>query len=216
MHALVAGPSLSTENPTQALLILGHAVSACHDGAGDECVALRGKPCPLDASPVDVVVADEGSETARCARLRHLPVVSYDLPATSAETEAELLAATTTLPGHTAAAGEGVSRALAAAGCGLEGVKVSVTRRHGGLLVRVVGHDPMGASLRQRISVRVLAEVRAFDRWAKSIDVVITEAEESAHAASSNRLLTSLPFGRSSECWPSRWTSPLDTTSRGA
>jgi len=215
MHVLVVGPSVATENPTQALLILGHTVSDCHEGAGDECVALRGKPCPLDASPVDVVVADQGSETARCARLRHLPVVSDDLPATPAETEAELFAATTTLPGHTAAASEGVSQALADAGCGLEGVKVSVTRRHGGLLARVVSYDPMGASLRQRISVRVLAEVRAFDRWAKSIDAVIMEAHESAPAAP-NPLLKSLPFEITSKRWPSRSTLSVDTTSKGA
>lgn len=73
-------------NEERTLAAAGHAVHRCYvrGQVGIACVALVGRPCPLDVAPIDVAVnvRDDLSqimspieEGALCALHRHIPVV---------------------------------------------------------------------------------------------------------------------------------------------
>lgn len=207
MHVLVAGPSPSTEDIGPALEGLGHTVSACHDDVGDECVALRGGLCPLEALPIDVVVADPASETSRCARRRAVPVV--DASGDKTTFAPRLSAAVTALPRHTAVAERAALEVLLTAGLPPRPLEIAADRRNGGLLVTIAGPAGMDARLRQRMSVRVHARLRSLDRWASSIDIVVTETgSPPTHAEGVRPAAMPNPLAFSSAHWPSRsaWT----------
>jgi len=200
MHVLVAGPSSSSETDiTPVLRQLGHAVSSCHETLGDECVALRGTPCPLEGLPIDVVIADPSSETSRCARRRAVPVV--DTETDESILAARLATAVIAMPRHTNAAMQAARHVLDSAGAPEGPLAASVDRRHGGLLATVVGPAGMSARLRQRISVRVHAELRKLDPCAPSIDIVVKNGPGDEIPWSP---FVSAPDAISTSRWPSR------------
>jgi hypothetical protein len=70
----------------EALADAGHVVHACHEPGmtGFACVALRGRPCPLETHPIDVALAARpypvstplvSEDGVRCAARRHVPLV---------------------------------------------------------------------------------------------------------------------------------------------
>jgi hypothetical protein len=57
---------------------------------------------------------------------------------------------------------------------------VSVTRRSGGLRVRVAGLEDATRQERQTAVVRIVGALRQFDRAARTIDVAIIDSVEAA------------------------------------
>ena len=180
-ETITAASALAAKELTAA----GHIVHSCH-GPGDlgtVCPALRGGACPLEHSNVDVAVTVRRSNATEaapiddgvfCALRRHVPVVvagetnahpfaryPHDRVGDPRLLPAAVDAAAAELRDHTVVA---TAEARRAAG---PQAFATVRRQHGGLHVTLVNAGPKAA----RTAVRVAGVVRAFDPYAKSIDV---------------------------------------------
>jgi hypothetical protein len=180
-ETITAASALAARQLTAA----GHTVHSCH-GPGDLgaiCPALRGKPCPLEHSNIDVAVTVRRSNATDaapiddgvfCALRRHVPVVvagetnahpfaryPHDRVDDPQLLPAAVDAAAAESREHSTVATDEAQRAAGPQA-------FAVVRRHdGGLHVTLANAGPKAA----RVAVRVAGVVRAFDPYAKSIDV---------------------------------------------
>jgi hypothetical protein len=170
----------------------GHIVRTCSDSTDPRatwCAALRNGTCPLDAYPIDAavnvgaVLPDDGlANGGLCAVRRRIPLVLVDRPGDPLEPWAmasvphSRVAATIAaldsaqLPAHTAEAGHTLVEELAQqrrAGA----TDVVVRRRNGGLVVELSPDSAMSRRDTERLAVHVAQRLRAFDPWARTIDV---------------------------------------------
>ena len=179
------------------LVEAGHVVLRCHE-RGQPTFPCRGiadaESCPLNSHTVDVALTVRSrvrsqpapsEDGVRCALMKHVPLVvagpsaldpydgfetrvldrTYDIVETcEAAAEAELVVYARRAE---AVLGDclGVDRASSA--------RVSVTRRSGGLRVRVAGLDDATRQERQTAVVRIVGALRRLDRAARTIDVII-------------------------------------------
>jgi hypothetical protein len=177
----------------------GHVVLRCHE-PGASAFPCRGladeSTCPLHSHAVDVALtvrsrvrsqpapAEDG---VRCALMSRVPLVvagpsaldpydgvetrsidrTYDVVATCEE------AAGAELPAHARRAAAVLADAAGADRAARGSARVSVTRRDGGLRVRVMGLEDATRQERQAAVVRVVGALRQFDRAARTIDVAI-------------------------------------------
>jgi hypothetical protein len=187
----------AADEAEQELAEAGHVVLRCHE-PGEPTFPCRGlvdeSTCPLHSHVIDVALTVRSrvrsqpapsEDGVRCALMSRVPLVvagpsaldpydgletraldrTYDVVATC---EA---AAAAELPGHARRAEVvladtfGAGRASAA--------KVSVIRRGGMLRVLVTGLDDVTHEERRAAVVRIVGAVRAFDRAARTIDVVV-------------------------------------------
>ncbi|HEX2851432.1 MAG TPA: hypothetical protein VHN98_12800 [Acidimicrobiales bacterium] len=198
MHVLmpeVASPMAA--EAADALTAAGHAVHTCHDPGhqGFACVALRDGDCPLEASPIDVVLgvrrsADpqpRRSEDALLCGARHrIPLVvagatepnPFERWTSATSTVADVVAAVEAaaiapLPVQTAAAAEELEQALRLAGTDPAGASVVVFRRMAGLRVELTLPAGVPPRVAHAAAVRVDQAVRGVDPWAVAVDVVV-------------------------------------------
>lgn len=190
-----------TTSPTarqaaRALAEAGHTVHTCVSDDGALCEALVGHTCPLDASPIDVVLDAREDGLARfmgdgalCAVRRHLPLVTTGggeqpfAPWASADAPAETVAITVEevlnqpLSGQTAAAAKTLLHELRHHGMPSSAASVSVYRRPGRLLIELHTDTSVSRTLAERLATHVAQGVRAYDRWAPKMDVTVRSAE---------------------------------------
>jgi len=179
------------------LVEAGHVALRCHE-RGEPVFPCRGivdaASCPLNSHIVDVALTVRSrvrsqpaasEDGVRCALLKHVPLVvagpsaldpyngfetrvldrTYGVVETcEAAAGAELVAYAERAD---AVLGDclGFDRASAA--------KVKVTRKSGGLRVRVAGLDDATRQERQTAVVRIVGALRGLDRAARTIDVVL-------------------------------------------
>lgn len=181
------------------LTAAGHVVLRCHD-PGAPTFPCRGladaSACPLHSHTVDVALAVRSrvrsqpaatEDGVRCALMSHVPLVvagpsaldpydgyetrvidrTYDVVATCEEAAAAELIA------HARRAEAALADSLGADRG--EPASVRVTRRDGGLRVRVAGLDDATHRERQIAVVRIVGALREFDRAARTIDVDIAD-----------------------------------------
>lgn len=161
----------------------GHQVHACHEphDHGFACIALRGRACPLEAFPVDVVVnvrptsdphPSAAEDGAICGARRRIPLVVAGetdgnpfAPWTSAEIEggdvvpAVDVAASMPMPAHSSIATEAA------------GVSAEVHRVNGRLQVALLPDGPLDREEARAAAVHVTQALRAYDPWCAGIDV---------------------------------------------
>ena len=82
------------------------------------------------------------------------------------------------LPGHTAEARRTLEEELTRQGRLPSGVDVVVRRRNGGLLIELSPRQSLSPHDMERLAVHVAQRVRAFDRWARTIDVTVDSTNE--------------------------------------
>lgn len=178
---------------TQELEAAGHRVRRCHDddAAPFPCAGLLSE-CPLDGDSIDLVLAirphvaprpaaDEAGIT--CGLRRRIPVaiagqsVMNPFESFGAEVingslvrECDRIASGRR-PGHEAVAGAATRAALVAGGLPTEPSDVAVQRVDGRLRVRIFVPAEVPEMVRRKIAVRVVGQLRAFDRHAGGIDV---------------------------------------------
>jgi len=177
----------------------GHTVRVCHEpGCGAfPCNALRdGESCPLSGEPIDVALdirrKPRSQPTAledgvACAIREHVPLVVAG-PAVfspyaeyATETRADTFdvvtacerAAEAPLARHTAAAQDALAWTLERRSLPVD-ARVSVYRRKGALFVSVATGSDLDRATKNMVAVRITAALRAFDRYARGIDVVFT------------------------------------------
>ena len=170
MHLLVAGTT-SPGNQAVALTLgqLGHTVAVCHEveDRGTACAAVRGRPCPLEAQPIDAVITTHPSvdDAVLCARRRRVPVAFVaDAVASRSAVARELDSATGELVEHAAVADLAARSALTHVGVSVDLGLASVIRRAGGLHVTVevpASVDGLPAPASQRPSARRTSQVRS-------------------------------------------------------
>jgi hypothetical protein len=187
----------AAEEAEQELTEAGHVVLRCHE-PGEPTFPCRGlvdeSTCPLHSHVIDVALTVRSrvrsqpapsEDGVRCTLMSRVPLVvagpsaldpyegletraldrTYDVVATC---EA---AAAAELTGHARRA-EAVLAETVGAGRA-SSAKVSVVRRDGGLRVHVTGLDEATHEERQAAVVRIVGALRAFDRAARTIDVVV-------------------------------------------
>jgi hypothetical protein len=179
------------------LVEAGHVVLRCHE-RGQPTFPCRGivdaSSCPLNSHTVDVALTVRSrvrsqpapsEDGVRCALMHHVPLVVAGPAALDpyAEFETRALGRTYGVVESCEAAaaaelGAYVRRAEAVlAECvGTERASaagVSVTRRAGGLRVRVTGLDDTTRQERQTAVVRIVGALRRLDRAARTVDVVL-------------------------------------------
>jgi hypothetical protein len=187
----------AAEAACEELVEAGHVVLRCHE-QGQPTFPCRGlcdaDACPLNSHVVDVALAVRSHVRSQpapsedgvlCALLAHVPMVvagpsaldPYDGFATSVLDRTHDVVETCE-----AAAGAELYRyarraeAVLADCLGADrtsSASVSVTRRSGGLRVRVMGLGDATRQERQTAVVRVVGALRRFDRYARAIDVVV-------------------------------------------
>lgn len=179
------------------LLEAGHTVLRCHD-RGQAAFPCRGiverAACPLRSHTVDVALAVRprvrsqpapSEDGVRCALMANVPLVvagpsvldPYDSFATRVLDRAYgVVDACETAVAAEVAAGVHRTEEVLADTLGPDRVStanVSVTRRAGGLRVRVSGLDDVTRQERQTAVVRIVGALRHLDRDARTIDVVV-------------------------------------------
>jgi hypothetical protein len=136
------------------LVEAGHVVSQCHD-RGQPTFPCRGivdaASCPLNSHTVDLALVVR-------SRVRSQPAPSEDGVCCALMKHVPLVVADCI----------GAHRAASA--------RVSVTRRSGGLRVRVTGLDEATRQERQTAVVRIVGALRRLDRAARTIDAVTDNA----------------------------------------
>lgn len=198
MRVLVVGtlPS-AVERASSELAAAGHEVLLCHEPGEPPfpCAALEeGRSCPLDGAPVDVVVTARDrpwprpspfEDGAVCALRRHLPLVvagglvhpfrrwvtaevhrNDDLVAACEE------AAAAPLTRHGEIATAAISKTLEQSGVDAVGASATVHRREGALRVHV-SLPGAARSFEEMVVAKVVADLRAYDTYAGSIDVAV-------------------------------------------
>jgi hypothetical protein len=201
LNVMVLESEYRAADEAQAELVeAGHVVFRCHEH-GQPAFPCRGvvdaASCPLNSHTIDVALTVRSrvrsqpapsEDGVRCALMQHVPLVvagpsaldpysgfetrvldrTYDVVQTcEAAAGAELVAYARRAE---AVLGDclGVDRASSA--------RVSVTRRSGGLRVRVAGLDDTTRQERQTAVVRIVAALRQLDRAARTIDVAIVDS----------------------------------------
>ena len=200
MRVLVVGtlpPAM--DQVAEVLVGAGHEVGRCHEGAAPPfpCAGLlEGSTCPLEESPVDVIVTARNrawprpspyEDGAVCALRRHVPLVVVAPPSpaqpfaslatTTIGWEDDLVAACKEaverpLEPHGEIAGAAVYEMLERAGRSTDGVGAEVRRDRGRLkvLIRIPETE---AALEGRFAAHVLTELRMFDKHALGIDISV-------------------------------------------
>jgi hypothetical protein len=184
MHVLVTVPSETTADVDAQLHAAGHIVRHCsEDGAHAVCVALRGRPCPLDRDPIDVVVevrphherphqAIAGlSDGMRCASRRGIPTI---IASGGDVAEAAEAARATPSPRRSSVATEALVDSLKRQGVSSEHAalaRAKVTRRWGGMFVQVQAPESVDTSGFGQAAIRIHQELRSVDPWARSVDI---------------------------------------------
>jgi hypothetical protein len=200
MRVLVVGtlpPAM--DQVAEVLTGAGHEVGRCRQSgeAPFPCAGLvEGSTCPLEESPVDVVVAARNrawprpspyEDGAVCALRQHIPLVVVAPPSPAQPFERwatktigwadDLIAAceetaAQPLERHGEIALEAVDEMLDKAGRSTEDATAVVRRDRGAL--KVVLHLPdADAILEGQITARVLTALRLFDSYASGIDVSV-------------------------------------------
>jgi hypothetical protein len=179
MHVLIAEPSDTTTEVEGRLKSAGHFVHRCSDDdAQAVCVALRGRPCPLDAEPVDVVIEVRSrsdvagvSDGVRCARRRGLPTI---VSGGEDVVDAAVAERDTPSPGRSSVATAALVDSLNRQGIAPEEVasaRAIVTRRWGGMFVQVTAPSSVDAKAFGQAAIRIHQELRQVDPWARSVDI---------------------------------------------
>jgi len=195
MHVLI--PDTTTGDARRIaddLVARGHEVHTCGTGDGRVSCAMLGElPCPLDATLVDVAVAVRPpgdaagtGDGALCAIRKRIPLVlagdHIDHPllpwATAAaisEDAADLAeeVAGDPLSDHSHLARRALVDQLAHQGLAAEGAHAEVRRRDGTLTVDLWPGCPIGRWASGVVADHVLQRLRAFDRWARIVDVTV-------------------------------------------
>jgi hypothetical protein len=179
MHVLITEASEATPEVAARLKAAGHNVHRCADGDSHAvCVAVRGRPCPLDAEPVDVVVEVRTrtevagvSDGVRCASRRGVPTViaSGDEVVKAAEAERDRPS-----PRRSSVATAALVDSLSRQGIAPEdamSASATVTRRFGGMFVRVRVPHSVGTKAFGQAAIRIHQELRKVDPWARSVDI---------------------------------------------
>lgn len=171
----------------------GHRVHRCHeDGSATfPCAGLTSE-CPLDATPIDLVLAIReavrpspapGEDGVTCGLRHRIPVavtgqtLMNPFESFGAEPVAgDLVAAVERIaaagrPAHEQRADVVLRQTLEAAGCGSAPSAVSVRREGGRLRVRIAVSDTVPQRTREVVAVRVVGRLREFDPHAAGIDV---------------------------------------------
>ncbi len=178
----------------------GYVVHTCRDEQDPDapsCTALRHADCPLDRYPIDAAVVvgsppstDHLADAGLCALRRRIPVVLVDRPgdrleawASDSTTRSRAIASIGALegvglPGHTAEARRTLDEELTRQGRSPSEVGVVVRRRNGGLLIELSPHESLRPHDTERLAVHVAQRVRAFDPWARTIDVTVESTDE--------------------------------------
>jgi hypothetical protein len=187
----------SADEAREELVASGHVVLRCHE-RGQPMFPCRGlcdiDACPLNSHVVDVALAvrsrvqsrpTPSEDGVRCALLAHVPLVvagpsavdpyggfatsvldrTYDVVETCEAAAGAEMAAYARRAETVLADCLGADRARSAS--------ISVTRRSGGLRVRVMGSGDATRQERQTAVVRIVGALRRFDRHARTIDVVL-------------------------------------------
>jgi hypothetical protein len=183
------------------LAAAGHNVVACHE-PGDPpfpCNALiEGRGCPLDTEVIDVAllvrrhhgaIPKLREDGARCALVRRIPLVvaghvllnPFDEFATEVTGSADVVdacerAAHASSRRYVDAAEKVLRDVLDRRGLDDVYPIVQVVRRHGCLLIRVVGAGELDHTTKNVASARMIGAVRAVDRYARGIDVSFEDA----------------------------------------
>ncbi len=182
----------------QELTDAGHVVLRCHD-AGSTVFPCNGieeqSRCPLQSHVVDVALTVRSGHRSqptaredgvRCALMHRVPlVVAGDAVLDPyAQFEMRVLdrtddvvgvceeVAESELPRHSRIATEAL-RATRGPNEAFAGARASVTRRRGYLLATVTGLEPVPTEQRDAAIVRMTAKLRAYDPYARGLDVVV-------------------------------------------
>lgn len=176
----------------------GHTVVVCHPDGESACIAATGGRCPLDTHPIDAAVVVRPytapcplplEDGVACVARRGIPLVVAGQPAGNpfsawayAEEEGTSVGATvdtvvgSPLPHLSTVATATLRHALASRGRTDTPARVEVRRRHGGVLVELIGVEDLAKDAVAACSVRVAGAVRAEDPWVRSIDVSVRPA----------------------------------------
>jgi hypothetical protein len=170
----------------------GHVIRTCSDSTDPRatpCAALRNEMCPLDSYPIDAavdvgVIHDHGLATGGlCAARRRIPLVLVDRsgdalePWATASVPRARVAATVAALGaaelttHTAIARRTLDEEMGRVRPTGAGTGVEVRRRSGGLVVDLSPDSALTQGEIEKLAVHVVQRLRAFDPWAKTIDV---------------------------------------------
>jgi hypothetical protein len=192
MHVLIPDTtSPSAQSTARELEALGHVVSSCRSSADADrpaCRVLEDGPCPLDTHPVDVVVdpgpGSDGGGGALCGLRHRIPLVlSTEYPDHCLKpwvtdiVEPEFVAVTAEevqaqpLAGHGFVGEAAVLEELRSAGIPIDDVKVEVRRSNGGLVADLWFPVAVGRHHADRVAVHMAQVIRAYDTWAKHLDI---------------------------------------------
>lgn len=196
MHVMM--PQVSSPAAVEAaerLEAAGHRVHACHEphDHGFACIALRGRDCPLEAFPVDVVVdvrptndahPSAAEDGAICGARRRIPLVVAGentpnpfAPWTAAEIEgADVVPAVETasalsMAAHASIATDMLRDAIAVHGAASQSSSAEVHRVAGRLKVTLRATPPLDHETSRVAAVHVTQALRAYDPWCAGIDV---------------------------------------------
>lgn len=196
MHVML--PQVSSPAALEAaerLEAAGHQVHSCHEphDHGFACIALRGRDCPLEAFPVDVVVDVRPTSDAQptpaedgaiCGARRRIPLVVAGetarnpfIPWTATEIEgadvlpAVELAASMTMPAHTTIATDTLRTVIGDHGGEAVTASAEVHRVSARLQVTLRAEPAMDHETSMVAAVRVTQALRSYDPWCGGIDV---------------------------------------------
>jgi hypothetical protein len=186
MHVLITEPSAPGAAGVAAELRgAGHVVHHCSDDEAQAvCVALRGRPCPLDSDPIDVVVeVRTGHQIAgvtdgfRCASRRGIPMIIAD----SDVVEATEAARDAPSPRRSSVATVALEDSLIRQGFPPDEAaraRAVVTRRWGGMFVQVQVPEAVDTIAFGRAAIRIHQELRLVDPWSRSVDIARQPADK--------------------------------------
>lgn len=195
MHILlVEAVTPRATEAARALTGAGHTVHTCHAANDTDatCLAVHGKPCPLETAPIDAVVTVRPvvsrptplEDGVLCGVRRKVPVVvggslahdpwhhweAVSWPGTDLADAVES-ALRRPLPEHSEIATIALRTSLDPANAWQSRANAFVHRRDGGIRVTVQPDGPIAKETFQRASVRICQALRAHDPWASTIDV---------------------------------------------
>jgi len=193
MEILVTESDMGAADRTvERLVRAGHTVHRCHEQGqrAFPCAAVTGT-CPLDAAPIDAVLAvRERTRTwptpyedgVTCGLRRRIPVlvtgrtsfnpfVDYGAVVVDGDPVEACEAAVGELAIHGELATTALRETLVGAGLPAASARAHVARREGRLRVELDVPDGTSAAVCRTAEVRVIGALRAYDRAAGGIDV---------------------------------------------
>jgi hypothetical protein len=205
MHVLLTETvTPRAKEAARSLADAGHVVHRCHsdDDLDTNCWATRGRECPLEREPIDLVVTVRPTGAPRptpledgvvCGVRRHVPVLvagaveghtndpwtrweSLAWPGTDLSDVAARVA-NAALPDHSAAATNALRFSLLKSDIH-EPASASVYRHLGSLRVVIESDGELPRVAVQRAAVRICQALRHVDPYAKGIDVVCPKREQ--------------------------------------